>query len=221
MSYTNTGNWSWEFDPPPYSWLGPRNPAPQPAPRLLNGRIVAGMGDYQRQAYVTPQSLVDPMRDATIQIPAAWSNIPGVSAAGMGDYQRQAYVTPQTLVDPMRDATIRIPKEWGSIPPVGCPVVIPQGLGGCGCGCNGAGSCGDKHDHGLGLFDSGFDYTQWGIPEWGAVAVGGYLLLSVVGDLFTARRVVSSGYSRATAGVRRRATKKRRKAELKAELATL
>lgn len=30
--YESTGNWSWEFYPPPYDFLAPRNSAPMPAP---------------------------------------------------------------------------------------------------------------------------------------------------------------------------------------------
>lgn len=47
--------------------------------RILNdytpfGAYVAqlGMGDYQMQSFVTPQVLVDPMRNADIQIPSGW-----------------------------------------------------------------------------------------------------------------------------------------------------
>lgn len=60
------------------------------------------------------------------------------------------------------------------------------GMGGCaGLGCPAGGmACGCA---GLGLFDSGTDFTQWGWPEWGIVIVGGYMLLST---LFTTRRAV-------------------------------
>ena len=47
------------------------------------------------------------------------------------------------------------------------------GLGGCGCG----GTCG-----GLGLFDSGMDFTTWGWAEWATVGMGLYTLFSFVGD---------------------------------------
>jgi hypothetical protein len=47
--------------------------------RILNdytpfGAYVAqlGMGDYQMQSFVTPQVLVDPMRNAEISIPSGW-----------------------------------------------------------------------------------------------------------------------------------------------------
>ena len=65
------------------------------------------------------------------------------------------------------------------------------GMGGCGCG----GACG-----GLGLFESGADFTAWGWPEWGLVLVGGYMLLSTV---FTTGRAVSR--VRALPGERRKA----------------
>jgi len=43
---------------------------------------------------------------------------------------------------------------------------------GMGCGCRGG--CG------LGLFDGGFDPATWGLPEWGVIAVGAYVLASTV-----------------------------------------
>ena len=63
--------------------------------RLINdytpfGQYVAnlGMGDYQAQAFVTPQVLVDPFNRAEIKIPAAWRPAPMIAApaaaAGMG-----------------------------------------------------------------------------------------------------------------------------------------
>jgi hypothetical protein len=53
----------------------------------------AGMGDYQMQAFVTPQRLQDPLNSAAIEIPAGWgapavaiqSNAP---PAGMKGYNR-------------------------------------------------------------------------------------------------------------------------------------
>lgn len=80
------------------------------------------------------------------------------------------------------------PTYWGT--PAGQAGI--RGLG-CVCGC---GHCND----GFGYFDSGMDYTQWGVPEWATVALGAYALISV---LFTTSRV-----TRATVeGVRR--TRKR------------
>ena len=48
---------------------------------------------------------------------------------------------------------------------------------GCPGGCKG----------GLGFFDSGTDISGWGLPEWGTVAIVGYMLLSTV---FTTGRAV-------------------------------
>jgi len=40
-----------------------------------------GMGDYQMQSFVTPQVLVDPWRNADIQIPAGWGAARPMSAS--------------------------------------------------------------------------------------------------------------------------------------------
>ena len=113
--YQHTGNWSWEFFPPPYQFLGPKNPAPMPA-----------------------------------------------------------------------------------------PVLKPSGLG-CACGCN---SCG------LGLFESGFDISQWGVGEWAAVAGIAYLTASIIGD-------VGRGASRVRKTYRKRSSRSRKKKALQEELAGL
>jgi hypothetical protein len=56
------------------------------------------------------------------------------------------------------------------------------GIRGLGCGCRGIGcAC----DQGMGLFESGMDYTQWGPGEWAIVVLGGYMVFST---LFTTRR---------------------------------
>ena len=98
--YEKTGNWQWEYYPPPYDFLRPADSAPMP-PWVLGG------------ASVVPKS-----------------------------------------------------------PGLGCG-------GDCGCG----GTCGGGgHDHaGLGLFDS-MDWTTWGAGEWTAMAIGAYVLLSIIGD---------------------------------------
>jgi hypothetical protein len=80
-----------------------------------------------------------------------------------------------------------------------------RGLAGCGCG----GSCDKK---GLGLFESGMDFSGWGLPEWSIVALGGYMILSTV---FTTGRAVRK--VRAIPGERR----KRRAKQLRAEAAEL
>lgn len=43
-TYEHTGNWGWEFFPPPYDFLAPRNSAPMPAPFLPGGLGCAGCG---------------------------------------------------------------------------------------------------------------------------------------------------------------------------------
>jgi hypothetical protein len=71
----------------------------------------------------------------------------------------------------------------------------------------GCADCGGKCK-GLGLFDSGADFTQWGAGEWAIAIVGGYMLVSTV---FTTGRAVKS--VRAIPGERR----KRRAARLRAQ----
>lgn len=48
-----------------------------------------------------------------------------------------------------------------------------------GLGCVGKTDCGCGCSSGLGLFDSGLDVSQWGAMEWGALALGVYVLFSV------------------------------------------
>jgi hypothetical protein len=75
------------------------------------------------------------------------------------------------------------------------------GLGCVGLGCLGLGSVPEFADdrrqmtryrgmgcacrNGLGLFDSGLDFSGWGGVEWALVAIGGYVALSTV---FTTQR---------------------------------
>jgi hypothetical protein len=72
----------------------------------------------------------------------------------------------------------------------------PDTGGGCGCGgtCGGCGGGHHSHGHGMGLFDSGMDYTQWGWQEWAAVAAGAYVVLKLVGDTKRATRATRAGY---------------------------
>jgi hypothetical protein len=63
---------------------------------------------------------------------------------------------------------------------------------GLGCACDWGGK-------GLGLFDTGMDFSGWGPVEWGVVALGGYMVLSTV---FTTGRAVSK--VRALPGERRK-----------------
>lgn len=41
--YKRTGNWAWEFYPPPYDFLAPSNSAPMPAP-VIAPHGVSGVG---------------------------------------------------------------------------------------------------------------------------------------------------------------------------------
>jgi len=67
---------------------------------------------------------------------------------------------------------------------------------GLGCGC--AGKC--SKGCGLGFFDGGLDPSTFGPLEWGAVAVGGYVLFSTV---FTTRRAARAVGERVRHGRRR------------------
>lgn len=79
-------------------------------------------------------------------------------------------------------------------------VQFHQPATGLGCACKGGGmgcSC-----RGMGLFDTGTDFSGWGIPEWGIVLLGGYMLLST---LFTTERAAS----RVSNGIRRYRSRQR------------
>ncbi len=83
-------------------------------------------------------------------------------------------------------------------PSIPCAGNLATQLGG-GLGCPGCGgSCG-KGILGLGLFDSGVDFTQWGIGEFAVLGVGAYLVLSLAGDT-----------RRAATGVKRTLRRRRR-----------
>ena len=71
---------------------------------------------------------------------------------------------------------------------VAMPAPVVNGLGGCHCGGT-CGGCGG-HSHGMGLFDSGLDYSGWGLAEFAVVGAGVYLGVSLISDLFSAGRTV-------------------------------
>jgi hypothetical protein len=73
-------------------------------------------------------------------------------------------------------------------------------LKGMGCG----GGCGCKKCGGLGLFDSGFDPSTFGWPEWLVIGLGGYMATSM---LFGAKRAAG----RARAGIKFRTKRGRAK----------
>lgn len=66
------------------------------------------------------------------------------------------------------------------------------GLSGCGCG----GTCGGCGSHGMGLFDSGLDYTQWGWQEWAALAAIVYVGHKLITDVGRAGKGVSRSVRR-------------------------
>ena len=80
--------------------------------------------------------------------------------------------------------------------------------GGCKCGGNCAGCRGGLHGHrhGMGLFDSA-DFTTWGWGEWGIIAAGAYLVMSLVGDTTRAAKTTQAEFTRR----KRRAARSRRR----------
>jgi len=82
---------------------------------------------------------------------------------------------------------------------------------GMGCAC-GSLKCGCGENLGLGLFDSGMDFTGWGWQEWAIIGLGGYVLLSTI---FTTGRAVRK--VKALPGERR----KRKAARLRQEASEL
>jgi hypothetical protein len=58
------------------------------------------------------------------------------------------------------------------------------GMSGCGCGCGG--KCG------MGLFESGVDWTQWSAAEWSIVGLGAYVLFSTIFTTTRAARGIAS-----------------------------
>ncbi len=91
---------------------------------------------------------------------------------GLGNYMGGNFAAPQWLPDGLNFPMVTPPQGWGG------------GLSGLGCGsCRG--TCG------MGLFDSGMDFSQWTWAEWGAIAVGSYVLFSVVSTTNRGARRVS------------------------------
>lgn len=112
--------------------------------------------------------------------PPAW---PPKTKSGMGAYEVQNFVTPQRLINVLKSAQIQIPAGWGGM-----------GHADCGCGCGG--TCGGK-TAGMGLFESGTDFSGWGIGEWSVVAVGIFAVWSTMGT-------VARGARSARKAIRRR-----------------
>ncbi len=71
------------------------------------------------------------------------------------------------------------------------------GMGGCCKSCDG-----------LGLFDSGMDFTGWSYAEWALVAFGGYVFLSMVNDT----RRIASGAAQGAKTLKRKMRPRRKRA---------
>lgn len=71
---------------------------------------------------------------------------------------------------------------------------------GMGCGCAGLKGC---PCGGLGLFDSGLDFSGWGMPEFAIAGLGAYMVLSTVFTTKRAARRVSTAVKGAYRGARR------------------
>lgn len=148
--------------------------------------------------------------------PPAWPPSTKKQSIGMGLYLVQNFVTPQRLVAPLSSAKIEIPKGWAAS--AGCPCSKAKGVGcpgkeGCTCGCSGPA--------GMGLFDSGTDFSGWGWPEWGIVIVAGLAGISLLQNIFQAGKSVGRGYKEVQARRRRKRSLKARKARLQEQLAGL
>lgn len=119
-----------------------------------------------------------------------------------GDWTWEFYPPPYAFLAPCDSSPMPAPVFY----------TPPKGLGRCGCGCSGTCECAAAS--GLGLFDSGFDLTQWGIAEWATVGIGLYLATSLFGDV---KRVGGR------LGRRRRASqsKSRRREQLQRQLEAL
>jgi hypothetical protein len=78
---------------------------------------------------------------------------------------------------------------------------LAGGLGCVQCG----GTCGQGH--GLGLFDSGLDFSGWTLTDWAVVAFGGYVFLSIINDT----RRIASRAARGAKGLKRKLRRRRRR----------
>lgn len=76
----------------------------------------------------------------------------------------------------------------------------PQGLG---CGCKGGG-LGCSCNKGMGLFESGFDFTSWTWQEWFVIGIGGYVITSMLFTTKRAARQAGEAVSRRVRSSRRR-----------------
>jgi hypothetical protein len=87
-----------------------------------------------------------------------------------------------------------------------------SGYRGMGCNCGCGGKCKGQQPMGMGLFDSGLDVSGWGVPEWSIVGLSAIGLLAVASS--TGKTV-----KRVSGSARRYRARRRRRAQLQAELA--
>jgi hypothetical protein len=79
------------------------------------------------------------------------------------------------------------------------PVIPHLGMGACCDSCAHGGKC-----SGMGLFDSGMDFSQWTWQEWLVVGLGGYMLTSMVFGTGRAVRAAGEGARHGVKRARRR-----------------
>lgn len=100
----------------------------------------------------------------------------------VGDWGWEFYPPPYDFLAPLDSV------------PVPAPILYTPGGGLSGCHCGGG--CGGSCAHGMGLFESGLDMTQWGAGEWITAGLGLYLLGSFMGDVGRAKQSVSKSVRR-------------------------
>jgi len=79
---------------------------------------------------------------------------------------------------------------------------------GMGCSCKGMAGC---PCGGLGLFDSGMDPSGWGLPEFGIVALGAFMLFSTFSTTKRAARRVRGAVKGAVRGAKTNPARRRRR----------
>lgn len=63
----------------------------------------------------------------------------------------------------------------------------------------------------MGIFDSGADFSEWGLAEWAAIGLGSYVAISLFSD-------IGKGVSGTRKRIRRAGARRRKRAQLKQEL---
>jgi len=144
-------------------------PTPPPPPPSLACQWL-NLGCPPPPAPVNPDSLqqLEPYLASEVDAPTwtgAFTKPSGMT--GMGEYEHERY---QYLFHPRLTTNRTI-----------------GGKKDCGCGCGGGCS------KGMGLFDSGTDFSGWGMPEWTIVGLTGVGALYAMSALVSGGRRVASG----------------------------